>query len=232
MTDNETRCFEMFLRVKRFYTDEAASFASNAFVTSLFDEFDSLIADIQAHADAQASGRASSRQYTQSKAASREELLRDLAAVYRTAQSMSEDFPGVEEKFRLDTELKDRELLTFARTVAAEALTLKAEFIKRGIRVDFLEDLAADTAAFEQALSNRTEQTHTHVGATASIDDLIDAGLKRVRQFDPIMRNLFEDNPAKFAAWLSASRVERAPRRTKPAPPPAPTTEGHTDATP
>ena len=66
MTDNETRCFEMFLRVKRFYTDEAAFFASNTFVTGLCDEFDSLIADIQAQADAQAAGLASSRQYTQS----------------------------------------------------------------------------------------------------------------------------------------------------------------------
>ncbi len=223
MTDNETRCFEMFLRVKRFYTDEAIAFSSNAFVRSLFDEFDSLIADIQAQADAQAAGRASSRQYTQSKAASREELIRDLTAIYRTARSMSDDFPGVEEKFRVNPELKDRDLLTFARTAAAEALTLKAEFLKRGIRVDFLEDLAADTAAFEQALSNRTEQKHAHVGATASIDDLIDAGLKRVRQLDPIMRNVFEDNTPKLAAWLSASRVERAPRRSKPTPTPAPT---------
>lgn len=132
----------------------------------------------------------------------------------------------MEEKFRFDPELKDRDLLTFARTVAAEALTLKAEFLKRGIRVDFLEDLAADTAAFEQALSHRTDQTHAHVGATASIDDLIDASLKRVRALDPIMRNVFEDDPGKLAAWLSASRVERAPRRAKPAPappPPAPT---------
>ena len=126
---------------------------------------------------------------------------------------MSEEFTGVEEKFRVNPELKDRDLLTFAHNAAAEALPLKAEFLKRGIRADFLEDLAADAAAFEQALSNRTEQKHAHVGATASIDDLIDSGLKRVRRLDPVMRNLFEDNTAKLAAWLGASRVERAPRR-------------------
>ena len=222
MTDNETRCFEMFLRVKRFYTDEAAAFSSNAFVRGPFDEFDSLVADIQAQADAQAAGLSSSRQYTQGKAAAHEELIRDLTAIYRTALSMSEEFPGVEEKFTFDPKIKDRDLLTFARTAAAEALPFKAEFLKRGIRVDFLEDLAADAAAFEQALSNRTEQKHAHVGATASIDDLIEAGLKRVRQLDPIMRNLFDDNSAKLAAWLSASRVERAPRRAKPATPPEP----------
>ena len=216
MRDKETRCFEMFQRVMRFRADEAASFASNPFVTSLFDELEQLIADLQAQADAQAAGRSASRQFTHSKAAARAELLRDMTAISRTARSI----PGQEEKFRFDANLKDQGLLTAARTFHAESLPLKPEFLKRGLRVDFLEDLAADTAAFEQALSNRAEQTHTHVSATASIDDLIDNGLKRVRELDPIVRNIFEDNPGKLAAWMSASHVERAPRRTAPAPAP------------
>ena len=46
----------------------------------------------------------------------------------------------------------------------------------------------------------------------------------RVRELDPIMRNIFDDKPGKLAVWLSASRVERAPRRTTPTPPPTPPT--------
>lgn len=222
MKDVETRCFEMFQRVNRFGADEAAFFASRPFVTSYFDEIQQLVADIQAHAGAQVAGRSSARQFTQSKAAAREELLRDLAAVSRTARSMSRDFPGLEEKFRFDPRLKDQELLTAARTLGAEALPLKAEFVKRGLRPDFLEDLTADASAFEQALSSRTGQQRNHVDATATIDDLIERGLKMVRELDPIIRNLFDEKPGKLAAWMSASRVERAPRRTTPAPAPAP----------
>lgn len=191
---------------------------SNAFLTGLIEEFRQLVSDVQAYADAQASGLSAARQFTQSKAVAREELLRDMAAINRTARSMSQSSPGIEEQFGFDPRLKDQELLTAARNFAAAALPLKAEFVKSGMRPDFLEDLAADTAAFEQALSNRAEQRHTHVGATVTIDDLIERGLKMVRELDPVMRNIFEDNPGKLAAWMSASRVERSPRRSKPAP--------------
>jgi hypothetical protein len=219
MKDDETRCFEMFQRVNGFAADESARFASLSYVTSLFDELQGIVTDLQAHAGMQAAGLASAHQSTQNKAAGRAELLRDLSAISRTARSI----PGAEEKFRFSYNLKDQDLLIVARTFQAEALPLKAEFLKRGIRVDFLEDLAADTAAFEQALSNRSEQKRSHVGATASIDDLIEGGMTRVRELDAVMRNLFADDPGKLAAWLSASHVERAPRRAKSTPTPAPT---------
>lgn len=96
---------------------------------------------------------------------------------------------------------------------AADALAYKAEFIKRGLPATFLDDLNDDIAAFEEALTQRTQGRETHVNATATIDDLIERGMKIVRQLDPIMRNLFEDQPGKLAAWLSASHVERSPRR-------------------
>jgi hypothetical protein len=134
---------------------------------------------------------------------------------------MSGSVPGIEQKFRSTQHLKDQELLTAARMFAADALPLKAEFIKRGLRATFLDVLAEDITAFEDALTEREQQTRTHVSATAAIDDLMERGIKTVRELDPVMRNIFEDNAAKLAAWLTASRVERAPRRRQPQPTPA-----------
>jgi hypothetical protein len=208
----------MFQRVLGFSDDEAARFASNPYVLSIFDELRQLVADLQAHADAQAVGLASARQSTQNKTAVREELIRVVTAMSRTARSI----PGQAENFRFDQYHNDQELLTAARTFAARALPVKAEFTKRGMRIDFLEVLQADANALEQALSTRAERTRTHVSATATIDDLIDAGLGRVRELDTIVRNTFEDKPGKLAAWISASHVERAPHRAKPSPTPAP----------
>jgi hypothetical protein len=37
------------------------------------------------------------------------------------------------------------------------------------------------------------------------------------------MRNVFEDDPGRLAAWVSASHVERATSRNKPEPTPTPT---------
>ena len=102
-----------------------------------------------------------------------------------------------------------------ARAFVAAALPLKAEFVKRGMPADFLDDLEADIAALEEAQTRKIEGRDSHVGATAAIDDEIERGMNAVQELDPAMRNTFAHNAAKLAAWTSASRVERAPRRTK-----------------
>jgi hypothetical protein len=220
MTDKEIARFEMFQRVVGLGNDEAARFTSNPYVTGLFDELGGVVADIQAHVDAQTTARASARQSTLGKSAAREDALDILTAMRRTSRSI----PGQEEKFNFSGVPKDQELLSLARTAAANALPVKAEFTKRGMRIDFLEVLQAAADTIEQSLSERAEQTRNHVNATATIDDLIEAGMKRVRELDTVMRNAFADDPGMLAAWLSASHVERTPRRPAPTPTPAPTT--------
>jgi hypothetical protein len=223
MTDDDTRRYEMFLRVRQHGTDEATSLAANTFVTSLFNDLSQIVTELETHAGAQSTGLTSARQSTRSISVARDELERDSQAISRTARAIALNAPGIEEKFRLQSKLKDQDLLTFARRVATEALPLKAEFTKRGLSANFLEDLNEDIEAFEEALMQRTQDTATHINATTTIDDLIERGMRIVRELDAIMRNLYEDNPGKLAAWLSASRVERAPRRRpQPPAPPAP----------
>ena len=216
MRDDNTRCSQMFLRVEQLGKDEAAAYASNTFIKELFDSLSEVINELERHTNAQASGLTNVRQGTRSKEAARIELERALRAIARTARSMSVTMPGLEQKFRSPRDLKEQELLATARMFAADALPLKAEFIKRGLPTTFLDDLNDDIAAFEETLTQRTQGRETHVNATAMIDDLIERGMQIVRQLDPIMRNLFEDEPGKLAAWLSASHVERAPRRKRP----------------
>jgi hypothetical protein len=213
MNDDDIRCRETFLRVHQLGIDEADSYAGNTFIADLFNALSQVISDLETHADEQASGLIHAQQGTRSKEGARNELERDLNAIRRTARSMSVTIPGLEKKFPSVSHLKDQELLTAARMYAADALPLKAEFIKRGLPDSFLDDLNDDIAAFEEALTQRTQGREKHVNATATIDDLIERGMRIVRELDPIMRNLFENEPGKLAAWLSASHVERAPRR-------------------
>ena len=221
MTDNDTRRYEMFMRVRQFKQTEGAQFASNAFANELYTSLDETITVLDTHKNAQDSGLSTVRQNTGSKAAARDELERDLEAISRTARII----PGIENKFRMPRDLKDQELLTRARAVAADAVPLKAEFIKRGLPPDFLEDLNDDIEEFEAAINRRIEGTESHITATAAINDLIERGMNTVRELDPVMRNIFAHDTARLAAWLSASRVERAPRRRKGTPTtPPPTT--------
>src|SRR5437763_7479063 len=188
MNDNDTRRYEMFTRARQLGTDEAASIASFTFVKDLFSSLSEVVTELEAHTNLQASGLSTTRQSTQSLAAARDQLERDLKAISRTARSISNSIPGLESKFRTPNKLKDQDLLTTARMVAADALPLKTEFTKRGLPASFLDDLLEDIAAFEQALTQREQGKETHVNASATIDDLIERGTKTVRELDPLMR--------------------------------------------
>jgi len=220
MKDKETNVLEMFQRVVDLSDREAARFTSNPYVVGRFDELRGTVVEIHAHADKQVTGLSSAHQSTQDKSGARETALQILNAMRLTARNI----PGQAAEFDFKGKPKDQDLIFLSRSYAAKATPIKAQFIQRGLGIDFLEVLKSATDSVEQRLSNRAEQTQMHASATASIEDLIEQGMALVRELDTIMRNLFRDDPAMLAAWRSASHVERTPRRPAPTPEPEPTT--------
>lgn len=222
MNDTDTRRLESFLRGQEFGRIQSVIIATNAYAAELMATLTNIINQLQAQAAAQSSGLRAAQQSASSKASARDELLLDLKAIARTARGMALTDPGIEDLFRVRHNAKDQDLLNMARAILADATPRAAEFIRRGMPADFLEDLAADIKRFEQAIARHTEGTGSHVAATAAIDDLMDEGIKTMQELDPVMRNLFADDPAALAQWFSASRVERAPRKAAKQPPPPP----------
>jgi hypothetical protein len=210
--------------VRELGTTHAATFPPTTFAGELFARLSGVISELEAHTTAQDSGRRSAQEGTTSKASARSEVREHLERISRTARAMALTVPGLEDKFRLPRKPKDQEILTTARTFSTDADPLKAEFIRRGMPATFLEDLEADITAFETSINQKIQGTEKHVTATAAIDDAMERGLNTVRELDPIMRNTFMNDPAKLAAWLSASHVERAPKRAKPPTQPSPPT--------
>lgn len=73
--------------------------------------------------------------------------------------------------------------------------------------------------AFEALFSNTASATAEHVQATADEAAKIRQGMIIVRTLDGIARNVYANNPGKLAAWISASHVEKAPKKkTTPTP--------------
>lgn len=227
MKDTERRRLEMFIRVREFFVAHASQFPAESFAAEQFAALESAINALETHASAQSSGQSGARQGAAGKAAARDELMRDLEAISRTARSMALTTPGLDDKFRTPHNKSNQDMLAAARAAAADALPLKAEFIRRGMPADFLEDLAADIAAMEQAISQKARGTESHIAATAAIDTEVEHGMTAVRQLDAVVRNTFASDPAALAAWSSASHVERTPRTG-----PAPASPGTTPATP
>jgi hypothetical protein len=223
MKDTERRRLEMFIRVREFGTAHIAQFPPPSFAGEQFTILNNAINSLETHTSAQSSGRGTARESVSSKAAARDELMRDLEAISRTARAMAQTTPGLNDKFRIPHNRSDQEVLAAARAAASDALPLKAEFIRRGMPSDFLEDLQADIDEMEQAVMRKAQGTESHVTATAAIDREVERGMSAVRELDPVVRNSFASDPATLAAWFSASHVERSPKRQpQPPAPPAP----------
>jgi len=215
MNDNHNRRHESFIRSRDNFAQVADQFAPNGVAQQTAAAFATTITKIEATAAAQTGGVGQARQHTVTRAEARRELRADLEAINRAARIM-----GLQNEFQLPPEDNDRLLLNAARAFAANALPLKTQFIAHEMAADFLEDLAADIAAFETAIANQNDAIGGHVAASQALEDLFDEGTEQQKDLDGFMRNKFANNAEILAEWTRASHVERAPRRAKPAPPP------------
>lgn len=209
MDSLETKRLEMFRRVLELESKYASQFPADSYGGGLFKRLGEVIKGLEEHALRQSEGRSVVSEGVSSKSAVRDEIFRRLEAISRTARVMAYTSPGLEDKFRLVRGIGDEALLIMARTFSSNAEPLKADFILRGMAPTFLEDLNDEIAALDAAVKRKTQGRSAHVSASAEIDDLIERGMRAVREIEALFRNTFADDPAALAAWESASHVER-----------------------
>ncbi len=213
MNDREIRKLNMFVRVRDFGLEHSSDFAANSLGKQLFTQIGSIVAEFEAHAASQNTGTGLSKQGTTSRAQARQALRDDLEAITRTSRAMAEEVTGLDDKFHVPPEGNDQLLLTAARAFASEAPAYSAGFIAHELPADFLDDLNADIAAMEAAISGQATGRGHRVAAGAAIDDTIDQGIATVKKLDAIVKNKYADQGSVLAQWTSASHLERDPRR-------------------
>lgn len=224
MNDNENRKHQMFVRVNDFGAAHKSDFAPSSLGKQLFSTLATIITELDGHAASETSARGSARQGTGTRSQARDELRADLEAIRRTARAMSDEVPGLDDKFRVPHDNNDSSLLSAARAALQDAPEYSAQFIAHEMPADFLDDLRDDIARMEESISSQGSGVGEHVAAGAAIDDAIRRGFETVRKLDAIVRNKYAGNPAVLAAWDSGSHIERAPKRKKPALPTSPPT--------
>jgi hypothetical protein len=87
---------------------------------------------------------------------------------------------------------------------------------------EFLEDLAADRAAFQAAKSERLNAVGDHIAAREELDDALARGVEILRKLTSLMKVRYANEPGKLAEWMAASHIPRPSRRAKSADPPPP----------
>jgi len=207
MTDNHNRRHQMFIRVREFLAARIEDFSENGMVRQLFTQLQVLIPALDGHATAQASGLGEAHQMTQTRSEARLALKQALEAIHRAARAM-----GLGEKFPPPPPRNDRNLIQAARSAAALALPLKAQFVLHEMPEDFIDNLNADIADFEASIAGHGSAVDGHINAGVAIDETVDDGMEIVDKLDPLVRNKYADSPAILAEWRAASHAVRAPQ--------------------
>jgi urease accessory protein UreF len=103
---------------------------------------------------------------------------------------------------------------------------LRARFIAYELPANFVEDLRADRVALAARNEAKNNDNQEGVASTAAIENLLAQAREIIQRLDAAFLNKYRNDPPTIAAWKSASRVERAPKRQQDSPPPRPNTDG------
>jgi hypothetical protein len=137
-------------------------------------------------------------------------LVRDhMAPVARLAQA---DLPPVPE---MDALRMPKPAWTIERLAAAAHGMAQAaepyadEFIKAGLRSDFIAQLTGAADAMVQSVSDRAQMRGRVSGATKGLKTTIASSRKLVAAIDALVASALADDPALLANWKRVKRVRR-----------------------
>jgi hypothetical protein len=219
MDDGTRRRYEMLVQVGQFGIDNAADFTTIAIATTNFGALSDIVADTDLVSASQQAGLGEAAQQFEVKDTARENLREHVSDISRTAKSMEYAFDGISNKFLFQRNMADAAMLAKARAFYEDSGTYEADFVAYGMPANFRTALGAAADAFESSFSATASAKAEHVAATAEMSAKVRQGMIKVRILDGIVRNVYANNPGKLAAWLSASHVEKAPKKkTTPTP--------------
>lgn len=215
MASRITRENERNIRSSDFLQENKIDYDANAFATAQMEQLKTNLETTGDLRELQISSDGGARQNYDIAAeanAELEEVMRDVADY---AATMGDEIEGIEEKFRFPRSGGKRGRIARARVFAADALPHEAMFTGRGMEANFIELLNTRADRLEQALASAISETARRVGSTESIMQTHKDSNKIVQTLDPIVRKRYRNNPAKLAAWIFASRVQRDPQPSR-----------------
>jgi hypothetical protein len=219
MTDDERRRREAFQRVKQYYLDNAADFPTGSVqrinINKIIAELDNL--EDYAADQAGASGAASSA--FEMKDTLRETMIDYMERIAATARTMEPQFDGISNQYKMPKNKSDQSMLDTAYAWVESLPAHETDFKNYGMPDDFITVLNDAADGFKFSMNAPTTAVDQRVAATALIAESIRRGMAALKACDGVMQNLYDGNPGKLAAWDSASRIEKAPKKKVPTPP-------------
>jgi hypothetical protein len=233
MDDENIRRFDRANRVLTFCRDRATDIAPSSKIATLITALTPLVEQL-------AAARIGQLRTPVGKPALIEALSIDFKDIARTARAIHLDdpsfpvaayrHPGTYVETPITTHadalllLLEDQVSDSAEQKTAKA-ALRARFIAYELPANFVEDLRADRVALAARNEAKNNDNQEGVASTAAIENLLAQAREIIQRLDAAFLNKYRNDPPTIAAWKSASRVERAPKRQQDSPPPTrPTT--------
>ena len=228
MTTNETRRYEMLLRVHKFGQAHQELFPAQSVGGQALQIVAVAVDQLGEHA---VSKQSSAHEGKGARFVARRALVASLEEIRRCARAIAADTPGFADPFSLERTRSDRALVTTGLVFVREAEAGRDRFVAYGMPADVVTRLSATVAEFDEAIRSCADGRDGHTAARASIAAAIESGVAAVRKLDVIVPNTLRGNPAALAVWELDRRVE-APRRARKSRPEAPARPAVPDAVP
>ena len=210
MEDYSDRELAKLRRVKQF-GDDHPLVPANPLAAAEYTGVSNAITNVEAMAEAQASGNGTKSDAVDQRLQVMDDLLDLMRSLSKAAKVLDRTLhPGVATKMRMDRFSSFDVLKVKANLFHSTLQPIEAEFVALGASATVAADLQALITALEGAGNLKLSGLDTQVGGTVGIKFAIREGLKRVRKLDAILSQLYRTNPVLLAQWKTARHTERA----------------------
>lgn len=222
MTDREIREFDSYARSNVFAGTIAAENAPGSVAAQNFDIIAAVVAQLSGERSNQV------RHGNTSKEVIVRAVALELQNIHRTAIGIALSEPGFADTFHLPASANERDVVAsadaFLKQLAPEegdtpaTLSIKSALANKFLAHDMNADFVAHLKSDRQDIADANKESETkHLGGVGNTA-LVGPALKRagdaVTVLNAIMHNRYANQPDKLAAWLTASHVERDPKRS------------------
>lgn len=214
--------YEMLMRVRAFGLAHQDMFPEGSVAREALALVLQATKEVEEYLDARVRARADAGKV---KAATRRAVHHRMKVIVQTARRSNRHATG-QTVFRLPTNKSTASVLSTARVFLTEAERQQSAFTRLGLLPAFLQAFRADVDALQQAVNGRHASRSDLNAASAGIAKAIERGFEAARDLDVIVGNAIRDNPAQFAAWQAASRVDSISRSTREPESPTASTSG------
>lgn len=221
MTDAERRRIEGLSNTVTYADENAADFPAGSVQEKEITKIRTELTNTDQYAVGQVTGEGEAGSAFENKDTARENLHERMKPIADAAKVMEYEIDGIADMFRMPRNRTDQDMLNTARAWVTAAAPYDADFQRYGLDRNFIADLNAAADAFDNSMPATTAAVAERVAATADLGASIRRAMVSHRIVVAVMKIIYANNPGKLAAWLSASHIEKAPRRTPPPTPPS-----------